>query len=71
MVGKIQGFPSKPSSNQKKQESMTEALFASWVKHEPGKTIHAEDKKRQRALPQKIMVVFVNGKTKWRWSNVE
>jgi len=58
---------SKPSANQKRALSLRAALHESWVRHEPGRTIHAEDVKRQKGLAKRIRVVPVNGKAYDRW----
>lgn len=67
MVGKIQGSSKPSGANQKRDKSLHAYLFAAWIQHEPGRSMHAADKVRQKALPKKIMVVRVNGKTAWRW----
>lgn len=67
IIGKVAGGPYKPATNQKGKESLGQSLHSSWIKHEPGRTIHAEDKKRQLELPKKIMVVSYTGKVTYRW----
>jgi hypothetical protein len=54
IVGKLQSGPYKPRTGQSGNKSIWGHLFASWKKHEPGKSLHAKEVERQKNLPKRV-----------------